>query len=343
MKVDVKDFGENASLITLESQAGVKISFTDLGARIVDWILPDGKNIVLGFDSAAEYLEKDSYPGATIGRTAGRIKDGRVNVSGQDFQLCQNEGAQTLHGGEHSFEARLWKFETFNDGAVAGVHFDLVSPDGDNGYPGELKVRVTHSFDETSNQWRIDYIATSDKDTVFNPTNHVYFNLTGDPGQTVDEHELKLAASRFVPLKDESEIVRGDIVSVAGSDLDFRGGAKLSQALESMMPQVQLVGGVDHPFLLDAAGDLSAEQACLSLGVLSVHVRTTCPSLVIFTANFGDLGTVFRGRPVVHHGAITFEAQVAPGSQQIPELGDITLKAGETYKATTIYQLKLKG
>ncbi|MDR2977278.1 MAG: galactose-1-epimerase [Streptococcaceae bacterium] len=341
MKINTKDFGENSTLITVENEAGVSISFCNLGARIVDWVV-EGKNIVLGFDRANDYLEKDSYPGATIGRTAGRIKDGIVEISGKKNQLVQNEGLQTLHGGNDSFDKRFWSFETFNDGDVAGVHFDLISADGDNGYPGVLKVRVTYSFDE-QNQWRIDYRAISDKDTVFNPTNHVYFNLTGDFGQVIDDHELRLKASRFVPLKDKTEVVRGDIEEVAGNDLDFRAGVSLAQALESQMEQVKLVGGIDHPFLLDAPGDLSHEQAHLSYGDLSVSVRTDFPSLVVFTANFGDAGVISRGKKIVNHGAITFEAQVSPGSEQLPELGNITLKAGEVYRATTIYQLTKEG
>ncbi|MBB5887303.1 galactose-1-epimerase [Lactovum miscens] len=337
MKVTTRNFGRSAKLITIENNNQVKISFTNLGARIVDLIV-NGRNIVLGFDSADEYLEKDSYPGATIGRTAGRIKDGLINISGKDIQLNQNEFPQTLHGGLGSFDSRLWNFEIFDDGEVAGVHFYLISPDGDNGYPGELKVHVTHSFDEKG-QWKIDYQATSNKDTVFNPTGHVYFNLTGDASQAIDDHELFLASSWFVPLKDKSEIVKGNIKSVRGTILDFRNGKKLYQVFESTNEQVRLVAGIDHPFLLDEPGDISVEQARLTLDDISIAVFTDRPSIVIFTANFGDKGVVFRGKSEVHHGAITFETQVPPGSQQIPELGDISLKAGQNYQSTTIYKI----
>lgn len=340
MKISTKDFGSKSTLITFENKSGIKISFTDLGARIVDLIVL-GKNIVLGFESAQEYLEKDSYPGATIGRTAGRIKNGLVEISGKSFQLNQNEFPQALHGGQESFDRRLWKFEIFDKGDVVGVHFDLISPDGDNGYPGELKVRVTHSFDEKG-QWKIEYRAISDKDTVFNPTGHAYFNLTGDASQVIDNHKLRLASSWFVPLKDKSEVVQGDIVMTKGTDFDFQSGANLSQALESSNKQISLVSGIDHPFLLDEPGDIKKEQARLSLNNLSLSVFTDRPSIVIFTANFGDKGTIFRGNTEVHHGAITLETQVAPGSQQIPELGDISLKAGNLYKSTTIYQLKIE-
>lgn len=339
MKIKTRDFGLGASLISIENQKGTQISFTNLGARVVNWKV-NGKNIVLGFDSAREYLEKDSYPGATIGRTAGRIRAGKVNVAGQEIQLNQNDHLQTLHGGDAAMNTKLWRFEIVENENSAAVKFFMTSNDGENGYPGQVELTVIHSFDENG-QWKIEYFAQSDKDTVFNPTGHVYFNLNGEASLPVDNHRLTLHASRFVPLLDETEVVRGDIVDLRGTALDFRAGKLLADSFVSNLQQVQLVGGIDHPFLLDEVG-LDKEQARLTLDDLSVSVRTDRPSIVIFTANFGDLGTIYQGKAQVHHGGITFECQVAPGSEQILELGDITLKAGETYHATTIYTVKQK-
>ncbi|GAX47154.1 aldose epimerase family protein [Pseudolactococcus reticulitermitis] len=336
MDIRTTDFGLGSSLITIINKQGVKISFTNLGARIVDW-QKDGKHLILGFDSAQEYIEKDAYPGATVGRTAGRIKDGLVALSGETIQLDQNDGLQTLHGGDESMHTKLWRYEIIESSDKVAVKFSLTSNAGENGYPGQLKMVVTHSFDN-DNHWQIDYEATTTTTTVFNPTGHVYFNLTGDASQTVDDHHLSLAASRFVPLKDKTEVIRGDIVELKDTALDFRSGRKLTEALHADLEQVQLVGGIDHPFLLDEVG-LAKEQARLTLDDIAVSVYTDRPSIVIFTANFGDLGTVFHGQPIAHHGGITFECQIAPGSQQLPELGNITLKAGDTYKATTIYKL----
>ncbi|MDR0299357.1 MAG: galactose-1-epimerase [Streptococcaceae bacterium] len=336
MKITTKEFGLGATLITFTSKNDISISFTNLGARIVDWSV-NGKSIVLGFDSAQEYIEKDSYPGASIGRTAGRIKNGLIELNGKNIQLNQNEFPQTLHGGEDGFDLKLWRFEIFDQEDRASVRFDLTSNDGENGYPGKLDVAVTHSFDEQG-RWTIDYDAISDKDTVFNPTGHVYFNLNGEASLPVDNHYLKLAATHFVPLLDKTEIVRGDIVELRDTVLDFRAGRYLAETFASDMEQVQLVGGIDHPFLLDEVS-LEKEQACLSLDDLRVSVYTDRPSIVLFTANFGDLGTIYHGKPQVHHGGITFETQIAPGSRQISELGDISLKAGEKFHSRTIYQL----
>lgn len=336
MKISTKYFGLGSTLITFTNEKGVSISFTNLGARVVDWIVRD-KNIILGFDTAQEYLTKDSYPGATIGRTAGRIKEGQVVINDQIVQLNQNEFSQTLHGGEDSFNTKLWFFEIFDQGDVARVKFYLTSNDGENGYPGKLYVVVTHSFDDNS-CWKIDYEAKSTKDTVFNPTGHVYFNLNGDASQSVGNHKLKVAASRYVPLLDKSQIVRGDISEVNQTALDFRIEKKIDVAFNSKMEQIELVGGIDHAFLLDDP-DFEKEHATLALGNISITITTDRPSICVFTANFGDVGTIYRGKAEAHHGGITFETQVAPGSQQIPELGDVSLKAGEEYHATTMYQL----
>ena len=339
MKIVTSDFGLGASLIRLTNEKGVSIAFTNLGARIVSFQV-DGKEIVLGFDSAKEYLTKDPYPGATIGRTAGRIKDGIIELSGQKIQLNQNDFPQNIHGGATSFHTKLWTYEIFEEKNKVRVKFYLTSNDGENGYPGKLDVEVTHTFDEAS-CWSIDYDAVSDRDTVFNPTGHVYFNLNGDASQSVSNHSLQIAASRFIPLLDHSEIVRGDVMDVAGTAMDFRKTQLLENALKSEDAQIQLVGGIDHPFLLDEVNE-NRVQAHLSLGNLSISVSTDRPSIVIFTANFGDLGTIYHGKAQVHHGGITFETQVAPGSQQIPELGEITLKKGERYHSTTRYQFNDK-
>ncbi len=315
---------------------GSTISFTDFGARIVDWVV-DGKSIVLGFDSVEEYMTKDIYTGATIGRTSGRIKEGLVEISGKTVQLEQNERRQNLHGGAENFASKTWNIEIFDGPDFAGIHFDLTSLAGENGYPGNMKIRVTHTFDENG-KWTVSYEASSDTDTIFNPTNHVYFNLNGTASQSIDNHRLRLSASHFVPLLDHTQVVRGEISKVGDTAFDFRTEKNLKEALKSDEEQITMVGGIDHPFVLDVP-ELDIEQARLSLDDLSISVYTDRPAIVIFTANFGDRGVEYRGQRQVHHGGITFETQVSPGSQQIPELGDITLKADQPYQSTTVYQL----
>ncbi len=338
MKITTSDFGLGSQLFTIENKKGMRIAFTNYGARIVDWVV-EGKHIVLGFDCAQEYQEKDIFPGATVGRIAGRTKDGLVVINGQSVQLEQNDFPQAIHGGSNPSQAQIWQAQTFQKEEEAGVEYTLRLKDGEGGYPGNLDFTTIHTFNEAG-EWKIEYRAVSDKDTVFNPTGHVYFNLNGEADQPIDNHELQIAASRYVPLLDQSQVVRGDLVEVTGTPFDFRAPQMLSEVFSSSDSQIRLVDGLDHGFLLDER-NLAKEQARLTLGKLSVSTYTDQPSIVIFTANFGDMGTVYRGKPEAHHGGITFETQVAPGSPQIPELGDITLNAGETYQATTIYKVNL--
>ena len=159
---------------------------------------------------------------------------------------------------------------------------------------GQIQVTVTHSFDEKG-AWSIEYDAVSDKDTVFNPTGHVYFNLSGDVAQSIDNHFLRLGASRFVPLLDKSEVVRGDIAELAGTDLDLRSGKRLSEVFQSTMEQVILVDGLDHPFLLDEPS-IEKEQARLSFEELSISVYTDRPSIVIFQQILANLVQYIKGK-----------------------------------------------
>lgn len=338
MKISTQEFGLGSTLIRLENSKGQYLAVSNFGARGVD-LYAGGKHILLGFDSAEEYVEKDIYPGATIGRVAGRIKDAQAEISGKTYQFDANEGKNTLHGGDFGPEGRLWTFEVLGDEGredEAAVRFELTSNDGENGFPGQLKMIVTHSFNE-SGEWKIDYKAISTKDTLYNPTGHAYFNLTGEVDQTIDQHSLELAASRIVALRDGG-LIRGDILDLAGTELDFTNPKKIGTVLHSDHEQVKLATGIDHPFLLDQV-DLEQVQARLELGQLALEVRTDQPAIVIFTANFGDKNIVFHGKEQVHHAGLTFECQVSPGSLQLPELGNILLKAGEEYTQTTIYKV----
>ena len=166
MEITTKDFGLGAHLICLTNKAGDTLSLSNYGARIVDWTV-NGKKIVLGFDSTQEYVEKDNYPVLQLAEQLVVSKTVKVEIAGKNVQLQQNEAAQTLHGGQDSFESKLWQFEVFQEAEQAKVQFYLTSNDGENGYPGQIQVTVTHSFDENG-AWSIEYDAVSDKDTVFN-------------------------------------------------------------------------------------------------------------------------------------------------------------------------------
>ena len=252
MTISTESFGQGMLLYTLTNKNGVTLKATDFGARIVALDVPLTKNesrsLVLGFPSADEYLSKDLYFGATIGRTAGRIADGSFELAGKTYQTMINTPTQTtLHGGTPGFESKKWHSEIQEAQANPSVKFWLESPAGENGFPGNLTVSVTYTLTE-ENEWQIEYQATTDEQTLFNPTNHVYFNLTGNPAIPIDAHELQINAQKFVPL-DERVLPLGELASVDQTAFDLQKPKKLAEVFSSTDEQIQKMNGFDHPFI----------------------------------------------------------------------------------------------
>jgi aldose 1-epimerase len=345
MKITERDFGQEFKKITLENKQGVKLSVTDLGARIVALEVPTEageKNIVLGFDSAQEYLEKDTYIGATIGRVAGRITGGKFTIDGKEYQAKVDEkSGHTLHGGVPGFEEKKWAYTTSIEETSATVDFSILSPADENGFPGNLTVHVRYTLDD-ENVWTVAYSATSDASTLFNPTNHVYFNLTGDVSVPVDEHRLKIAADFFAPIHPDGTVT-GEKRAVAGTSFDFSTPRKLKETFASNEEQKELVDGIDHPFFLNesAKGDVVATLESPTKNIL-VEVMTEEPAVVIFTANFGENVPEMHGKTMANHGGITFETQVAPGAVEFEDFGNILLPKGEEFTSETKYKINFK-
>ncbi|MGM0123437.1 galactose mutarotase [Enterococcus sp. AZ194] len=341
MKISQQPFGEKATLFVLENDNGYKLEVTDFGARVVNFKVPTKtgeKNIVLGFDSAEEYLEKDTYIGATIGRVAGRISKGQFEIDGTSYQVAtQKEHGNTLHGGPNSFEEVYWATETAID--EQGVHaiFSYTSPDGEKGFPGNLEVKVTYTL-TNENDWQLAYEAKTDKATLFNPTNHVYFNLTGDVTQATDTHQLQVAADRFVVVGDDTTAT-GEIRSVEGTPFDFRAAQKMTQAYEADYQQNVLVDGLDHPFVFEKEAPAPQATIISPDNRLRVELSTTEPSVVIFTAQFGEKAPIMRGQKLAHHGGITLETQVMPGAIEFEGFGHIILQPNEVFTSKTVYKV----
>lgn len=341
MQVKTKDFGNNYDLITIINDNGFELSLTDLGARIVSLKVPTStgkREIVLGFDSANEYLEKDSFIGASIGRVAGRIKDGKFNINDQSYQVQINEGTNTLHGGTPGFDTKKWTYKISENENEIAVIFHLDSPEGEHGFPGNMSIDVKYLLNN-DNIWHLETTAKTDKDTLYNPTNHVYFNVMGDVTETIDDNLLQVDSDKFAPLEPDS-IPTGKKMSVDGTPYDFRQAKTLHDVFISDFAQKNQVNGIDHPFFLNnpAVGKESAKLVSPDKEV-SVSVSTDATSLVIFTANFGEVTPIMHGKKLANHAAITFETQSAPGSEQFPEFGDIVLRVGDTYKTVTEFKL----
>ncbi|MFV0560956.1 MAG: aldose epimerase family protein [Enterococcus sp.] len=341
MDIKVTSFGDNAQLYSLENDHGYKLQITNFGARIVNLFVPTStgeRNIVLGFDSAEEYLEKDAYMGATIGRVAGRIADGKFQIGAKSYKVATQKDHQTLHGGPHSFEEKYWDTELVQKEDAVQVLFSLTSFDEENGFPGELSAMVSYTL-TNENKWKLEYQATTDQPTLYNPTNHVYFNLTGDVTQSVAEHKLTLKADRFAPIGEEHGVL-GEILSVENTPFDFQTGARLTQVFDSKDPQVQRAGGLDHPFFF--ADSYKGRPAVLESPDSQVRVTmaSTEPAVVIFTAQFGDEPIIMHGKQLATHGGITLETQVAPGATEFKGFGNILLNPEDYYTSATTFLIE---
>ncbi|MBF8808533.1 MAG: galactose-1-epimerase [Enterococcus lacertideformus] len=339
MTITEKDFGQGYRLITLTNKCGLQLAVTDLGARIVRLAIHN-KELVLGFDSAQEYLSKDAYIGASIGRTAGRIENGQFSLNDQTYQLHVDPvTGHTLHGGSPGFETKKWSYQIFENEQECTVKFNTLSPDGEHGFPGNLSVEVCYTLTK-DNVWRVQTCAISDKETLFNPTNHVYFNLTGDVTQSIDEHTLWLDSDYFAPLRADS-IPIGIKTAVIDTPFDFRTPKTLASVFASDFEQKNLFDGIDHPFFLNKQGLKNVSAYLLSPDKkVKVSVSTDASSVVLFTANFGLDTPEIHGKKSANHGGITFETQIAPGAEQYPTFGNVYLAPHTTFKTVTEFKIE---
>ena len=336
MTITTQAFGNGATLYTLTNNQQVSLSATDLGARIVNWIIPtkegNKKNIVLGFDNAQDYKTIDHYLGSTIGRVAGRIAKGNFIIDQQAYHV-KTQGEHTLHGGPDSFETKLWK--TTIDEDKNQLIFSYFSLDDENGFPGNLKVQVTYTLTE-DNEWLIDYYANTDAPTLFNPTNHVYFNLTGDHEQTIHSHTLQLASESFAVVNPDVTVT-GEKRCVEGTPFDFRKPQKLAQVFNTDYEQNKLVGGLDHPFFLEKTNQ---PQAIITSPdeTITVEMMTDEDAVVIFTGNFGPDKTD-GSQKIRNFTGVTLETQASPGAIEFKNFGDIILRPNQNYHSQTRFKV----
>lgn len=338
MEIIKKSFGKNAQLFILKNDRGTELAVSDQGARVVSLkVMVDGelRETILGFDSAEEYLEKDPYIGSSVGRFAGRIKHGKFSIDGDEYQVTVDpETGHNLHGG-YGFDKYTWQASEEVKKDRVSVVFTLESKDGDQGFPGNLSVTVKYSL-TSENEWVIHYSATTDKATIYNPTNHVYFNLTGDPSQAIDDHILQMNADRYVEVTGEV-IPTGKLVEVEGTVFDFTKGKKMSELFAGVASESSGIDGLDHPFILTT----EAPQATLISPDkrVTIEMTTDAPSVVVFTANFGAGGPELHGKKLADHGGITMETQVPPGVTDYPEWGDVVLRPGEVFESETVFKV----
>ncbi len=338
--------GSVAYIYTLANANRVEARITNYGGRIVSLSVPDraGKlaDVVLGFDSLAEYLSNGgTFFGALIGRYANRIGGARFTLDGVAYQLEKNDGANSLHGGSHGFDKRLWAPRVLPDG---GLELTYHSKDGEEGFPGNLTATVTYHWND-ANELRIDYRAVTDKDTVVNLTNHSYFNLKGAGAGDILGHVLTIHASRFTPV-DSGLIPTGELRSVAGTPFDFRAPMAIGARIGQKDEQLQRGRGYDHNFVLDTqANGKQANRLQLAARVEEpesgrvLEVSTTEPGVQLYTGNFLDGKVRGKGGKVYpHRGAFCLETQHFPDSPNKPEFPSVVLHPGREFEETTVFR-----
>ncbi len=334
--------GQSIDLYTLTNKNGVQVSITNYGGTIVSIIVPDrnGKmaDIALGFDSLQGYLGNEPFMGATVGRYANRIAGGTFKLDGKDYHTPLNDGPNTLHGGPQGFDKKVWKAREVA-GAHPSVEMTYVSKDGEEGFPGDLTAKVVFTLDD-ENALKIDYKATTDKDTVLNLTNHSYFNLDGQGNGDILKQEMMINADRFTPV-DSHLIPTGELESVQGTPFDFRKSTPIGLRIENKDDQLNLGHGYDHNFVLNRKGpglSLAARATDPASGRV-LEVLTTQPGIQFYTGNFLD-GTIHGkgGKVYIHRAAFCLETQHFPDSPNHPKFPTAELKPGQTYHQVTVFK-----
>ncbi len=331
--------GAPVSVYTLTNKNGLRARISNYGGIVVSLEAPDrnGKmaDVVLGFDSLDGYLQNAPFFGALIGRYANRIGNARFTLNGHLYQLDRNNGENSLHGGARGFDKRVWTARELTDG---GLELTYLSKDGEEGYPGNLQATATYRLTD-ANELRIDYAATTDKDTVVNLTNHSYFNLKGAGMGDILDHRVMLNADRFTPV-DAGLIPTGELRPVAGSPFDFRGSTAIGARIETNDEQLKLGRGYDHNWVLNRSSDgltLAARVEEPATGRV-LEVRTTQPGVQFYTANFLD-GTIKGkgGKVYGRRSAFCLETQHFPDSPNKPAFPTTELKPGQRFQSTTVF------
>jgi len=334
--------GQTVHLYTLKNAGGAIARVMTYGATLTEVQVPDrdGRlgDVTLGFSSLAPYLKGHPFFGSIAGRYANRIAKGRFTLDGRTFHLATNNGPNHLHGGRRGFDKHIWKARTVKRAEGPAVQFSLTSPDGDEGYPGTLKVWVTYTL-TADNAVRMDYRAITDKATPVNLTNHAYFNLAGRG--TVLDHVLQLNADRFTPV-DATLIPTGKIAPVEDTPFDFR----QPRAIGDRIHEVENTnGGYDTNFVLNGGGRklaLAAKVTEPTTGRI-LEVWTTEPGIQFYTGNFLDGSLAGRGGVRYQkHSGFCLEAQHFPDSPNKPQFPSTILRPGQVYRQTTLYKFRVE-
>ncbi|KAF2780330.1 MULTISPECIES: aldose epimerase family protein [Streptomyces] len=322
---------------------GTRMKVLSYGGVVQSLEVPDRRgryaNVSLGFDNLDDYVARSPHFGALIGRYGNRIAKGRFTLDGTTYQLSVNDGENSLHGGALGFDYRVWDVEPFTRGSDTGLVLHYVSVDGEMGYPGTLRAKVTYTLTRRGD-WRVDYEATTDRATVVNLTSHVYWNLAGEGSGTIEDHELAIAASRYTPT-DAGLIPTGELARVAGTPFDFRRGKPVGRDIRDAHPQLVTAKGFDHNWVLDKGiTDRPEHIATLRehASGRTLRIATDQPGLQFYSGNFLDGTLTGTGGSLYRQGdALCLETQHFPDSPNHPSFPSTVLRPGETYRTSTVH------
>ena len=332
------------ALYTLKNKAGMEVCITNFGGRIVSVMVPDknGKmqDVVLGFDSIADYINVPSDFGASIGRYANRINQGRFALDGDTIQLPQNNFGHCLHGGPKGWQYKVYEANLIDP---TTLELTLVSPDGDENFPGNVTAKVTYKLTE-DNAIDIKYSATTDKKTIINMTNHSYFNLAGDPSKASTDNILYVNADYYTPV-DSTFMTTGEIAPVKDTPMDFTTPHAVGERINDKFQQLIYGAGYDHCYVLNKieTGSLDLAATCFEPNSgRTMEVYTTEAGVQLYTGNWlngfeGAHGATFPAR-----SAICFEAQCFPDTPNKPHFPSATLLPGDEYQQITVYKFDVE-
>ena len=335
--------GTSVDLYTLSNNQGMTAKITNYGATVVSLVVPDRDgnpgDVTLGYDSPQEYFSGPCYFGCIAGRYANRIAGGRFSIADQEYVLAQNDDQNHLHGGNRGFDKVVWQANEVVNGDGPGLKLTYLSPDGEEGYPGNLSATVVYTV-TAKDQLRIHFSAETDKPTIVNLTHHSYFNLAGAGVGDILDHELMINAERYCPV-DATLIPTGELASVRGTPLDFTQTRVIGDRIDQADEQLQIAKGYDHNWVLNK----DSEQPCLAARAFErksgriLEVYTTQPGIQFYSGNFMEDGIAGKaGKIYNHRGGFCLETQHFPDSPNWPDFPSTELKPGSTYEHTTIYQ-----
>jgi aldose 1-epimerase len=338
--------GREVYQFTLKNKSGAVLKVINYGAIVTSLTVPDrnGKyeDVILGYDSLAAYIADKTFFGSIVGRYGNRIGKGKFKLDGKEYQLALNDGPNNLHGGKIGFNKVLWDAKEVQGAREPELELTYISADGEEGFPGKVTLTVVYTLTD-SNEFKIEYKGTTDKTTVLNPTQHSYFNLSGSFNNTILDHVMMIDANAITPV-DKTLIPTGTLLDVAKTPLDFRTPTVIGTRINDDFNQLKIAGGYDHNWVLrnyNKKVRVVAEVYEPKSGRL-MTVSTDQPGIQFYSGNFLDGTGKGKGVSYQKRSGLCLEAQCYPDSPNKPEFPSCTLKPGEVYHQTTVYQFSTK-